>query len=247
MTLIAVAPADASARPAVANGHYIMTDYVGSFDQKSAGPQAYLVRQSAAVLGAHFHEVDQFQVVVSGRGALGREPAKRGLVHYTDAYTPYGPIEADTDGGLEYFTLRREATIGANFMPDAREKRGAAPTDHFTVSVPQPSRGDRGLVELKRSSRGAAAFAVSAVADAVIEFPAAERDRDGYAVIFAGTLVVAGDTCPAGSVVAFSALAEFAGASAGDHGVELVLMTFAGRASRPVPSSAIFRSFPATE
>lgn len=227
MTLIAVAPAGATSPLMVASGHYVMTDYIGSFAHKTAGPQAYLVRQSAPVLGAHFHEVDQFQVIMNGAGALGRERAVRGLVHYTDAYTPYGPIEADADGGLEYFTLRRNATVGANFMPEARAKRTATPTDHFTISVAGQCERPAGFVEWQRSRRGAAVFGSNATAGGAVEIPVSDLDRDGFVVVFDGAVILGGDTYPAGSVLAFSTLSEFADGHAGPDGVALIIMTFA--------------------
>ena len=67
-----VTPAETSP---VVRGHagarYVMTDYLGSHTAVAPGEQAYLVQQEAAELRAHFHEVDQFQVVVGGAGSIG--------------------------------------------------------------------------------------------------------------------------------------------------------------------------------
>ena len=58
-----------------------------------------------AVTRPHFHQADQFQVVVAGRGMLGDHEFSDGAVHYTDAYSAYGPIVAGKSG-IWWFTLR---------------------------------------------------------------------------------------------------------------------------------------------
>jgi uncharacterized RmlC-like cupin family protein len=47
---------------------------------------------------AHFHEYDQFQVVVEGSVDMAGEILGPGSVHYTDAKRPYGPFTAGPDG-----------------------------------------------------------------------------------------------------------------------------------------------------
>jgi hypothetical protein len=64
------------------------------------GATCYLIEQDPnTVIKAHFHQANQFQVIVSGGGRLGKRDVAPVLVHYTDAYTPYGPINAG-DAGL---------------------------------------------------------------------------------------------------------------------------------------------------
>lgn len=114
----------------------------GSVDPGSAGgpefvepkpgeirpPQAFLVEQEpGATVHAHFHYVDQFQVVVGGSGRIGKHLLTPIMVHFAGANTPYGPI-LPSDQGLSYFTLRASAdTTGAQFMPAARARRRPAP------------------------------------------------------------------------------------------------------------------------
>jgi hypothetical protein len=82
---------------------------------------------ATCTLDVHFHELDQFQVVVSGSGRLGRHQVGAGTVHYTDAHTPYGPIVAG-DPGLGYLTLRRDSDTRTLYMPASRERLGEART-----------------------------------------------------------------------------------------------------------------------
>jgi hypothetical protein len=72
-------------------------------------------------ISPHFHQVDQFQVVVGGTGLLGKHALVPGTVHYTDAYSPYGPIRAGVKG-LLFFTLRDERDPGGYVVPENRDK-----------------------------------------------------------------------------------------------------------------------------
>lgn len=47
---------------------------------------------------AHFHDYDQFQVVIAGTVDMAGELLTPGSVHFTDARTPYGPFTAGPEG-----------------------------------------------------------------------------------------------------------------------------------------------------
>jgi hypothetical protein len=80
-------------------------------------PMAFSVEKLPdAVTRPHFHKADQFQVVVAGRGMLGDHDFSDGAVHYTDAYSAYGPIVAGKSG-IWWFTLRNRWDPGARYMP----------------------------------------------------------------------------------------------------------------------------------
>jgi hypothetical protein len=84
-------------------------------------PMAFLVEKGpGAVTRPHFHQADQFQVVVAGRGMLGDHEFSDGAVHYTNAYSAYGPIVAGTSG-IWWFTLRNRWDPGARYMPTERD------------------------------------------------------------------------------------------------------------------------------
>ena len=89
-------------------------------------PMAFLVeKEPHAVVKPHFHQADQYQVVVQGGGRLGTHDVGTVAVHYTDAWSAYGPIVAD-DEGISWFTLRNAWDSGARYMPAAREQLRAA-------------------------------------------------------------------------------------------------------------------------
>jgi hypothetical protein len=91
-------------------------------------PMAFLVeKEPHAVVRPHFHQADQYQVVVQGGGRLGQHEVGTVAVHYTDAWSAYGPIVA-ADEGIAWFTLRNAWDSGARYMPAARDQLRAART-----------------------------------------------------------------------------------------------------------------------
>jgi mannose-6-phosphate isomerase-like protein (cupin superfamily) len=105
-------------------------------------PMAFLVeKEPHAVTKPHFHEADQYQVIVQGGGRLGTHDVGTVAVHYTDAWSAYGPIVA-ADEGISWFTLRNTWDSGARYMPAAREQLRAARTQNFAhreaTAAPMP-------------------------------------------------------------------------------------------------------------
>lgn len=93
-------------------------------------PMAFLVEKDAgAVVKPHFHQADQYQVVVQGSGTLGLHAIGTVAVHYTAAYSAYGPIVAAEDG-VAWFTLRNSWDPGARYMPEHRQQLRAARASH---------------------------------------------------------------------------------------------------------------------
>jgi hypothetical protein len=94
-------------------------------------PVAFLVeKEPHAVVKPHFHQADQYQVVVQGGGRLGTHDVGTVAVHYTDAWSAYGPIVA-ADEGIAWFTLRNAWDSGARYMPAARDQLRAARQRNF--------------------------------------------------------------------------------------------------------------------
>jgi hypothetical protein len=99
-------------------GRVIVRDFFGKGHQLTAGPQVYFGEQlyPGSEIYAHFHDVDQFQVVVKGSGRFGRVPVGSVTLQYADAFAPYGPIVAGAEG-LGFFVFRRRAASGGWRMP----------------------------------------------------------------------------------------------------------------------------------
>lgn len=96
--------------------------YIGEPGQLTQAAQAFLVVRpfAGARIEPHFHDVDQFQVIVDGDGKIGKKAVRPVTFQYADAFTPYGPIVAN-DRGLSFFTLRNIASGGFWEMPGNRQ------------------------------------------------------------------------------------------------------------------------------
>jgi hypothetical protein len=113
-------------------------------------PMAFLVEKDAgAIVRPHFHAADQFQVVTQGSGRLGRHDIGSIAVHYTDAYSAYGPIVAAGEG-VSWFTLRNTWDPGARYMPAAREQLRAARGKYQHRETTSASRAAWDETELSR-------------------------------------------------------------------------------------------------
>ena len=106
-------------------------------------PQGFLVEQPpGSVTPPHFHDHEQFQVVVRGGGHMGKKAALPLSVHYAGGHTPYGPIVAG-DEGLVYFTLRSRWDAGAKYMPGARNRLKPVRRRHrLAAGIPLPDSGE---------------------------------------------------------------------------------------------------------
>ncbi len=121
-------------------------------------PIAFLVeKQAGSVVQPHFHQADQFQVVVRGSGRLGRHDIASVAVHYTDAYSAYGPIVAAGEG-VAWFTLRNAWDPGARYMPEHRRQLREARARHQhreATCGPLPPLTDAELAGLRDGSGAA--------------------------------------------------------------------------------------------
>ncbi len=89
-------------------------------------PMLYLVEQDAnTTIPTHFHQVSQFQVAVAGAGRLGDHDLTPVTVHYTNAFTGYGPLQASSEG-MSYFTVRNAFDPGLRPLPEAKPELIAA-------------------------------------------------------------------------------------------------------------------------
>ncbi|HEX3883275.1 MAG TPA: hypothetical protein VHW66_11500 [Stellaceae bacterium] len=113
-------------------------------------PVAFLVEKGpGGITKPHFHRADQYQVVVGGSGKLGLHDTGSVAVHYTDAYSAYGPIVAAGDG-IAWFTLRNAWDPGAKYMPDSRVELRASRDRHThweATTDPSPPTAEHELAE----------------------------------------------------------------------------------------------------
>ncbi len=164
-------------------------------------PEAYLVRSfsPAATVGSHFHEHPQFQVFVEGGGTFQRRDIEVVTVHFTDAYSVYGPIVAG-DRGLSFYVLRPCHGEGAHYMPGSREQlvRRGRRNLHHTVAAEHLAGGEATLF----ADDDGLLCAVARVAPGdALALPGAAPGQDCYTLVLEGTVTADDETLGPRSVI----------------------------------------------
>lgn len=200
----------------LANGTgYWRSDLIVAGDDADGGwrPQAFLVEQDAgSVILPHFHEENEFQVVVDGDGEFGRHPVRPVMVHYAGRHTGYGPIKSGSRG-LWYFSLRAIADPGARFLPQARGEMEKGPKRQLLGETiePQPD--------------GIAAWMLRVPPGKPVQPPVHPGGAARFYVVIEGELQWQGERLPR-FAAAFVSGEEIHGALAGDAGVRLLALQF---------------------
>jgi hypothetical protein len=206
-------------------------------------PMAFLVeKDAAAVVKPHFHQADQYQVVVQGSGRLGIHDIATVAVHYTDAYSAYGPIIA-ADEGVSWFTLRNAWDPGARYMPAQRQqlREARARYQHREATCgPLPPLSDAELaalsgvngtavIEETRDGLGTWRYTVPALGSATGPDPATGGGQ--FWLVAAGSAQVPGGALlPVNSCVFVAPEDLAAQLIAGPLGADLLCMQFPKRA-----------------
>lgn len=238
--------ARANARKVHVNGHdYVLNGYIGHSPTRgryvegnekndNGLPQGFLVEQPpGAVTQPHFHEVNQFQVVVGGGGMFGKHKVKPIALHYAGGHTPYGPI-ASGDGGITYFTLRCAWDPGAKYMPKSRHLRkpvkprfryrdGIGLSDPTTLKT-QTDVACEVVVEPEEDGLAAWSWRLGPNADLAAADPASGGGQ--YHVVIAGSVVHEGKDLPLWSCIMVTPEETAPGIRAGADGLELLLLQF---------------------
>lgn len=198
-------------------------------------PVAFLVdKKPHSVIAPHFHEVNQFQVIVGGHGKLGKQAVQPFVLHYTNGFTGYGPIAAE-DEGISFLTLRnrldpggaRFFPAGRSFMKPARKRHRVS--GHLGLSDDE-ALGSRTcevletVIELEED--GLAAWFLRAVPGATTQAPSPADGGGQYVIVARGTLVHDGAEYPELSCVYVPADAEPMRLEAGAAGLEVLIAQF---------------------
>ena len=95
---------------------------------KPHAPTAYLNQNDPGRMSSpHFHVADQFQIIVEGKCKFGRHDVAPHCVHFSRAYTPYGPLRMDKETGCGFMTLRSRYDPGQQRLSEALDKLKAIP------------------------------------------------------------------------------------------------------------------------
>lgn len=172
-------------------------------------PQAYVVDQApGTVVEPHYHEVEQYQVVVDGAGTLGKHAVRSIALHYTDPYTAYGPIVPSEGSRLAYFTMRAKSDVAARFLHQPGVKEAMKPSrrrfllvgpDKVRLSAPADLRARNGVeteVLIERHDDGVTAELVRLGPGARTTCLDPATGGGHYVLVVNGTLVHEGRELP---------------------------------------------------
>ena len=194
-------------------------------------PAAFLVEGTQErVIRPHYHQVDQFQVVVRGAGTLGRHPLALHAVHFTRAHTPYGPILFDEDG-LGFLTLRAHWDPGAQYIPDKKEQLQQVPNRRPWQTTEVPRFGGASPVALRpferiRDERGLAAYALTLQAHTTCSAPDVSATGGQYIIVTKGSVVYEGKPHAALTIIFVKPQEHAFRLEAGPAGVEALVLSF---------------------
>jgi rubredoxin len=207
-------------------------------------PQCFLVENTPhRVLRTHYHDVDQFQVIMSGGGTLGKHAVRPYTVHFARAHTPYGPITAGASG-IAWLTIRaRRDAEGAQFLPEKRAQLEQAVGRRPWQLSREPVFGDGDDRVVLRSvpdiadDRGLAAYSLRMKPHATTQAPDPAGTGGQYVVVLRGSLEREGGTVQRALAVGYVAPDEAPmKLAAGADGLDALILHFP-RNDAPVASS----------
>lgn len=180
----------------------------------------------------HFHAVDQFQILVKGKGQLGRHEVSPYYVHFARAYTPYGPLHADEKTGWTFMTLRTRYDAGAQRLPGALPKLMQVPGRKpwqvtTTAAFPAPGSGVsvQDIPEI-RNDQGLFVKALTMAPGARTAAPAPSGGDGQYVVVVKGSLLHDDWERKALTVVHIKPDEDTFQIQAGTQGLEALILNF---------------------
>lgn len=206
-------------------------------------PNAFLAESTPGrVLRTHFHETDQWQVVVKGGGTLGRHKLQQHAVHFARAHTPYGPI-VNSDEGIGFLTLRQSWDAGAQVLPEAQDKLMQATDRQPWQATEMPDFSGEAEVNLNpftqiRDDRGLAAYALSMRPGARTTAPGPAESGGQFIVVLSGSLLHAGKTWGELTVIALEPGEPAWQVESGPEGLNALVLNFSRRKEAPSVEAA---------
>jgi hypothetical protein len=207
-----------------------VTDYLTG----TGRPQAFMVTMGpGASVPAHFHRIDQYQLLLGGGGASykGAElPSRTLTVHYADAFSTYGPIDAGAEAPMEFYTLRAFADMFIAYMPQERNKLPATSRHrniHRTIETGDGAAVDRPAREdlIPETEDGLAAWRVSLGPAQPVQ-SGTPAGGGQYCYVIAGSVLAAGKELGPRSLAWLPPGSPTDGAAAGPDGCDVLFLQF---------------------
>lgn len=209
------------------------TGFIDPDPQNPASPQAFLVEGTPGrVIKPHFHDYDQYQVIVSGDGLMGKHQLTVNAVHYSRAHTPYGPILFGE--GMGFLTLRAHKDGGAQYLddPEKRAKLDAVNNRHpFQVTeAPKFEAVNAGAAlhdfnEIK-DEQGLSSHSMSVAPNARAMAPDPADSNGQYLIVVRGSLIYQGKEYKALTVAFVKPEEGRLELAAGAEGLDVLVLNF---------------------
>ena len=177
----------------IPGGYAWRTEFIEPLEGVMDHPMAFLAEGTPhRVIKPHFHEVDQFQVIVSGGGVIGKHPLAINAVHFSRAHTPYGPLTAD-EKGVGFLTLRAHWDPGAQYIPASKDKLVAVPDRKPWQATEVPRFEGNADINVHafdeiKDERGLAAYALKLQPGAQTAGPDPANGNGQYIIVTKGSL-----------------------------------------------------------
>jgi len=194
-------------------------------------PVAFLAEGTPhRVIKPHFHEVDQFQVIVSGGGVIGKHPLSLNAVHFSRAHTPYGPLTG-AEEGVGFLTLRAHWDPGAQYLDQSKDKLVATPNRKPWQATEAPKFEGNGEINIHtfneiKDERGLAAYYLKFAPGVQTAGPDASKGNGQYIIVTKGSLNYQGKEYKAISIGFTKPDEGYFPIIAGPEGVEALVLNF---------------------
>jgi hypothetical protein len=210
-----------------------LREFFGRSTDAQFGPEAFLVEQPPDItIGAHFHDVDQFQVFFSSPGATyQREPISTVTLHYADAYSTYGPFASGPTDELHFFTLRAHHSSMHADMPGSRDKllyrgRRQKTIELGPVLSEEPAEHSGTVTLIAAEEDGLAADLVTVAPGDELNLPVTNEITGRYYCVLSGELVVDGEPLEARSLGWSTSEGTTHRLGAGEAGCQVLALDF---------------------
>lgn len=222
------------------------TNFIDPDPQNPATPQAFLVEGTPGrVIKPHFHDYDQYQVIVSGDGLMGKHQLTVNAVHYSRAHTPYGPILFGE--GMGFLTLRAVKDGGAQYLddPEKRTKLDAINNRHpFQVTEAPKFEAVKAGASLHtfnviKDEQGLSSHSMSVAPNAKAMAPDPADTNGQYLIVVRGSLLYQGREYKALTVAFVKPEEGRLELTAGAEGLDVLVLNFPR-------SGAVVQAKPAT-
>jgi len=181
---------------------------------------------------AHFHAVDQFQIIVRGKGKLGRHDVSPYFIHFARAYTPYGPLQSDKEVGWAILSLRARYNPGQQVFPESKEQLRQVPNHRpwaITKKISFPDQGTgvtlHDVAEIK-DAQGLFVHALTMAPNTRTVAPPPSGGDSQFIVALKGSLIYEDNEYKAMAVAYIKPVDDAFPIHAGAQGLEALILNF---------------------